>query len=139
MSLKRGTLALFAALVFICGGILGALVHRLYTVSSVRASVEPRSPEEGRRRMLKDVQEKLKLSDDQVSKLASIMDETRMRFQATRATIDPEMRRIREEEQQKIHAILSPEQQTLWDQRQREREANRAKKQRDGFPPPPRP
>jgi Spy/CpxP family protein refolding chaperone len=42
------------------------------------------------------------------------------------------MHKIREEEQQKIHAILSPEQQTQWDALQKERAANRAKKRGPG-------
>jgi hypothetical protein len=80
MKLSRGMLALFAGLVFLCGGVLGALAHRLYTVSSVNASVQPRrNPEEFRKRVMSETQARLKLSDDQVSKLSAIMDATRLR------------------------------------------------------------
>ena len=141
MNFKRSTLALFASLVFLCGGVLGALAHRLYTVSSVAAIANPRNPEDMRRRFMSDRQSRLKLNDDQVTKFSAIMEETRARFGQVRATLDPEMKKIREEEEQQIRALLSPEQQTQWETLRKERMMNRGKRggpgRPGGFMPPP--
>ena len=71
-----------------------------------------------------------KSSDDQVAKVNSVMDETRMRFRATRATIEPEMRKIREDQQREISELLSPDQQAEWQKIAEERERNRKNKRR---------
>jgi hypothetical protein len=132
MRLTRWTIALYMGLVFLCGGVVGAFAHRLYTVSTVSANATTRNPEEFRKRYLADLQARLKLSDDQVVKVNSVMDETRTRFRATRATIEPEMRKIREDQQREISELLSPEQQAEWQKIVEERERNRKNKKRGG-------
>jgi hypothetical protein len=132
MRLTRWTIALYMGLVFLCGGVVGAFAHRLYTVSTVSANATTRNPEEFRKRYLADLQARLKLSDDQVVKVNSVMDETRTRFRATRATIEPEMRKIREDQQRGISELLSPEQQAEWQKIVEERERNRKNKKRGG-------
>ncbi len=130
MKLTRWTIALYMGLVFVCGGVVGAFGHRLYTVSTVSANAATRNPEEVRRRYLEDLKARLKLSDDQVAKVNSVMDDTRVRFRATRATIEPEMRTIREDQQREIGELLSPEQQAEWQKISEERERNRRNKRR---------
>lgn len=132
MKLTRWTIALYMGLVFVCGGVVGAFGHRLYTVSGVSANVTPRNPEEFRKRFQADLKARLQLTDDQLSKLDAIMEDTRKQFRATRAVIEPEMRKIREDQQQKISALLSPEQQTEWQKIQEERARNRQNKKRGG-------
>ena len=44
MKLTRWTVALYMALVFVCGGVVGAFAHRLYTVSGVSANAGQRNP-----------------------------------------------------------------------------------------------
>ncbi len=125
MKPTRWTVALYMALVFICGGVVGAFAHRLYTVSGVSANVGQRNPEEFRKRFMADLKSRLQLNDDQAAKLGVIMDETRMRVRATRDTIEPELRKIREDQRQRISELLSPTQQVEWqkiiDERQRQR------------------
>lgn len=121
----RWTVALYMALVFVCGGVVGAFAHRLYTVSGVSANVGQRNPEEFRKRFMADLKSRLQLNDDQAAKLGVIMDETRMRVRATRDTIEPELRKIRDDQKQRISELLSPSQQVEWqkiiDERQRQR------------------
>ena len=50
MKLTRWTVALYMGLVFVCGGVVGAFGHRLYTVSGVSANVASRNPEEFRKK-----------------------------------------------------------------------------------------
>jgi hypothetical protein len=139
MKLTRWTVALYMALVFACGGVVGAFAYRLYTVSGVSANVGQRNPEEFRRRFMADLKMRLQLTDDQAAKLSVLMDETRSRFRDVREKFEPEMQKIREDQRQKISELLSPSQQAEWqkimDERQRRRES---KKGREGPPPPQR-
>ncbi len=133
MRLTRWTIALYMALVFVCGGVVGAFAHRLYTVSGVSANATTRNPEEFRKRFLADMKARLKLSDDQTAKMDGILEETRMQFHATRARIEPEMKKIREDQQQKISELLSPEQEAEWQKILAERRNRQGKKR--GPPP----
>ena len=139
MKFTRWTVALYMALVFACGGVVGAFAYRLYTVSGVSANVGQRNPEEFRRRFMADLKMRLQLTDEQAVKLSVLMDETRSRFRDVREKFEPEMQKIREDQRQKISELLSPSQQAEWqkimDERQRRRES---KKGREGPPPPQR-
>jgi len=137
MKFTRWTVALYMALVFACGGVVGAFAHRLYTVSGVSANVGQRNPEEFRRRYMADMKTRLQLTDDQAAKLSVVMDDTRARFRDVREKFEPEMQKIREDQRQRISELLSPTQQAEWqkmmDERQRRREG---KKGREGKLPP---
>jgi hypothetical protein len=130
MKFTRWTVALYMALVFACGGVVGAF--------GVSANVGQRNPEEFRKRFMADMKTRLQLTDDQAAKLSVLMDETRSRFRDVREKFEPEMQKIREDQRQKISELLSPSQQAEWqkimDERQRRREG---KKGREGPPPPP--
>jgi Spy/CpxP family protein refolding chaperone len=136
MKMTRWTVALYMALVFACGGVVGAFAHRLYSVSGVSANMGQRNPEEFRKRFMADMKARLQLTDDQASKLSVIMDETRSRFRDARQKFEPEMQKIREDQRQRISELLSPAQQAEWqkimDERQRRRDS---KKGREGPPP----
>ncbi|MDP8989548.1 MAG: hypothetical protein M3N41_05635 [Acidobacteriota bacterium] len=129
MKSTRWTVALYMALVFACGGVVGAFAYRLYTVSAVSANVGQRNPEEFRKRFLADLKSRLQLTDEQAAKLSGVMDETRMRVRAARATVEPEMQKIRDDQKQKISELLSPSQLVEWqkivDERERNREGKR--------------
>jgi Spy/CpxP family protein refolding chaperone len=137
MRFTRWTVALYMALVFACGGVVGAFAHRLYTVSGVSANAFQRNPEEFRKRYMADMKARLQLTDDQAAKLGAIMDDTRAQFRDVRKKIEPEMEKIRDDQRQKISELLSPSQQAEWqkivEERQRRREG---KKGREGPPPP---
>ena len=137
MRFTRWTVALYMALVFACGGVVGAFAHRLYTVAGVSANVGQRNPEEFRKRYMADMKARLQLSDDQAEKLGAIMDDTRVQFRDVRKKFEPEMQKIREDQRQRISELLSPSQQAefqkIVEERQRRREG---KKDREGQRPP---
>jgi len=135
MKPTRWIVALYMALVFACGGIVGAFAYRLYTVSEVSANVGQRNPEEFRKRFMADLKSRLQLSDDQAAKLGVIMDETRVRVRTTRDTIEPELRKIRDDQRQRISELLSPSQQVEWQKIIDERQRQRGGKKRE-MPPP---
>jgi Spy/CpxP family protein refolding chaperone len=122
MTFSRWKIAMYVGLVFVSGALLGAFSHRLYTVSGVSANA-PRNPEEFRRRYMEEMKTRLKLTPDQVTQLSAILDETRSRVRSTRESIEPEIRKIREEQQEKVHHILSADQRPEYDQMRKEREA----------------
>jgi hypothetical protein len=137
MKLTRWTVALYMALVFGCGGVVGAFAHRLYTVSGVSANAAQRNPEEFRKRFMADMKARLQLNDDQAAKLDTIMDETRARFRDAREKFEPEMQKIREDQRQRISELLSPSQQAEWQKIIEERQRRRGgKKSREGPPQP---
>ena len=132
MKPTRWTVALYMALVFVCGSVVGAFAFRLYTVSGVSANVGPRNPEDFRKRFLSDLKTRLTLSDEQASKVAAVMDETRSRFKATHDSIEPEIQKIREDQRQKISELLSPDQLQEWEKMVEERRRARESKKNGG-------
>ena len=136
MKPTRWTVAFYMALVFVCGGVAGAFAHRLYTVSGVSANARQRNPEEFRKRLMADLKSRLQLNDEQAGKLGAILDETLMRVRATRETIEPELRKIREDQRQRISELLSPSQQAEWQKINEERQRERESKKNRGRPSP---
>ena len=63
------TIALYVGLIFGSGVVLGVFGHSLYAVTTVRSNSE-----DLRKKTLAEMQSRMKLSDDQVSKINSIMD-----------------------------------------------------------------
>ena len=121
MKLSRAAIALYIGLVFACGGVLGVFGDRLYSASSVSAKRE-KNPEEFRKRVIADYRSRLHLSDDQVTRLNAIMDETRARVEETRQKLHPTYQKIRAEQNEKIRQLLSADQQAEFDKMHNERE-----------------
>jgi Spy/CpxP family protein refolding chaperone len=143
MKLSRVAIASYVALVFLCGAVLGAYSHRLYTVSmytlvptvSPRSTKTPPNPEDLRRGYMASMQSKLKLSGDQVAKLNLILDDTRARIHEVHDKTQPEIREIRREQTEKIRALLTPEQRSTYEDMLKQREERlRQKGSRGGGP-----
>jgi Spy/CpxP family protein refolding chaperone len=124
------TTALYLVLLFLSGVAVGAFGLRLYTLNSVRASGRP-SPEEFRRKYIVGMRSRLKLTDEQASKLGPILDETGKQFRELREKHRPELKAIQDEQTQKIRALLTDAQQAEFSRFQQEREKER---QRNGRP-----
>lgn len=116
MNFSRKSIALYVGLVFASGAVLGVFGDRLYTVSTVtKAKNAKPSPEEFRRGYLGFMQKRLSLSDDQVTHLGLILDETRARMNEVHERTIPEQQDIQKSQSEKIRALLSPTQQTEYD------------------------
>jgi hypothetical protein len=138
MKFTRWTVALYMGLVFACGAVVGGFAYRLYTVSDVSANAGRRDPEEYRKRFMAELKNRLNLNDDQAAKVGVIMDQTRQQFRAARATIEPEIQKIREEQRQKISEILSADQQAEFQKMMEQRRRMRESKKDNGVPVPQR-
>jgi hypothetical protein len=114
MNFSRKSIALYVGLVFVSGAVLGVFGDRLYTVTTV-ASKGKNTPEEFRRGYLGFMQKRLNLSEDQVTHLGLILDETRAQMNEVQARTIPEQKEIQKSQSEKIRALLTPAQQLEYD------------------------
>ena len=102
---------------------MGFYGNRLYVVSQAAGKPAPKpNPEEFRKKLLDTFRDRLHLTDQQVTKLNGIMDETRSRVEETRRQMKPAYQKIHEEQDQKIREMLNPDQQTEFDKILKERQ-----------------
>jgi hypothetical protein len=136
MKLSRASVALYLAIVFASGAALGVFGERYYAASQAASYADaskakrPPSPEEFRRNYLKNMRERLLLSDEQVERLSAILDETRMLMEELHKRQLPEQRRIQEAQNAKIRALFDPVQLEKYDEMMK-RIAERNKANRD--------
>jgi Spy/CpxP family protein refolding chaperone len=118
MNFSRKSIALYVGLVFVSGAVLGVFGDRLYTVTTVASkgkNAPKPSPEEFRRGYLGFMQKRLSLSEDQVTHLGLILDETRARMNEVHERTIPEQQEIQKSQTDKIRALLTPAQQAEYD------------------------
>jgi Spy/CpxP family protein refolding chaperone len=130
--MKRGqwTAILFALLLFLFGAAVGALAHRYYNATVVNA--KSATSEDARRHYLSEMETKLNLSADQLSKLEAILDDTKTKARAVREQYRPEMLKIKNEQISRVKAILTPEQIPVYEQLVADRERRmREQEERD--------
>lgn len=134
MKLSRVTIALYVGLIFASGVVLGVFGHSLYAVTTVRSNPNPR-PEDVRKKTLAEMQNRMKLSDEQVSKINSIYDETRARVHEVHEKYRPQMDAITKDQRDKVRSILSPDQVSEYEKMLKERDEHQ--KQNGGRGPGP--
>ena len=121
--MRRTTLltGLYLALVFLSGLVLGGFGVRLYTLKTVIAS-NPKTPEEFRRQYVAEMRSRLKLTDQQVTELLPILDETRKRYHELHEKNRPALKAIQNEQVGKIRSILNDGQRGEYEKMRAERE-----------------
>jgi Spy/CpxP family protein refolding chaperone len=123
VKLSRLTIALYVGLIFACGVVLGVFGHSLYAVTVVKSNQFQRPrPEEVRKKTLAEMQSRMKLTDEQVSKINSIYDETRARVSEVHEKYRPQMDAITNDQREKVRGILSPEQVSEYEKMLKERD-----------------
>ncbi|HZT40418.1 MAG TPA: hypothetical protein VFA28_21185 [Bryobacteraceae bacterium] len=133
MRLSRLNIALYIGLIFLSGAVVGVFADRLYSVSGVRAK-DPRDPKEWRSRYMAEMKSRLGLRPDQVTSLNNILDETRTRFHEVHDRMQPELDAIREQQVNKIRAMLDDRQRAEYEKMRAERLQHQPK---NGPHPPP--
>jgi len=116
------TIAGYLLLVFFAGVGIGALGDRLYLARPVNATS---SPEAYRQKMVAELQRRLQLRSDQVSRLNSILDGTRTRFREIHKRIEPDLDALRNQQNSDIRAMLNDTQRAEFDKWHAEREKQR--------------
>ncbi len=122
---------LLILVVFLLGGVTGASIDRLYMIKS--SASRPNGPGPNwRQMMIEDMRRDLNLSDEQVTQVRTIYEQTRKEFQPRRMADCPAFKEMRELTRTRINAILSPEQQKRYAEflTRREAEMNEREKER---------
>lgn len=131
MKRSAASLALSLILVFASGVVVGALGYKSLGPSEQKKDNPPRTPEEFRKAYLAEMKARLKLSEEQVQKLNTILDETREKYRQLREKQRPEMKAIQEGQTSEINSMLSAGQQQEYAKMRREREEKKkAEKER---------
>jgi len=127
VKLSRLTIALYVGLIFACGVVLGVFGHSLYAVTVVKSNqpVHRPTPEEVRKKTLAEMQARMKLTDEQVSKINSIYDETRARVNEVHEKYRPQMDAITKDQRDKVRSVLSSEQVSEYEKMLKERDEQR--------------
>ena len=128
MTLSRMAIAGYMALVFGSGAVIGALSHRMYTVSTVVAAPSP-AQDAWRNSYMAEMKNRLKLREDQILRLNILLDETRSRVREVHSRHHPEIEQIKHEQTLKVASMLDEGQKIEFDKLVKERE-ERAEKER---------
>jgi|ERR1035438_1897297 uncharacterized protein YeaO (DUF488 family) len=122
-------------LVFLSGALVGGFASRLLTVNSVisgppTATKRP-DPEEVRKRLVTEMKNRVKLDDQQVTELQKIFDDTRENFDKFNEKRNAEARALRDNQTDRIKAMLHADQLPLFDQLRTEHEQERKRRHPD--------
>ena len=120
-------IAVYLFLVFVSGGVVGALAHRMYSPPAARSDQRP-SPEEWRRKYLNELETRVNLTPEQVQKVNVILDSTDASFTQIHEKHHLEIEKIREDHRAKMRAILTAEHLPKYEQLRIERDARKAAK-----------
>ena len=116
--------------VFVLGGVTGGALDHVYLKkwNSQRSGQAGPGTRKGSQQMLENMKRELNLSEDQVSAIRTIFDETRKEFHPKRFANCPGFKEARAKTNSMIKDVLTPEQQKRFDeitqQHEREMELN---------------
>src|SRR5258708_10340115 len=105
--MKRSTLtiAFYVTLVFASGVAVGSFGQHLYDAKVVSAKTN--NPQEDyRKKYLREMGSRLKLSEAQRQTLGNILDETTSKYHSIKAKYNPEMKMARDEQRGKVKQML---------------------------------
>lgn len=108
--------------VFLLGGVTGGAVDRFWFLKQQAPTTQPRG-ERRRGPMHEFLQRELNLTDDQTAAVKTIFENMRKEFPPSRINECPGMKESREKSRAHIRAILTPEQQTKYDEMNAKRDA----------------
>jgi hypothetical protein len=123
-------LVISLTLVFLSGLAAGAFAFRYYAQKTAvrQEHGPPRSPKDFRAAYMNEMKSRLKLSDEQMTRLGVILDETEAKFKVVRDRTRPEMKVIQDDQVAAITAMLTPEQRSEYEKLRKEREERRKKR-----------
>jgi len=126
---RREAAALVIA-VFLLGALLGGLGGRLWD-QRVRGEQPPQGPR-SRDQIVAEFTHELDLTADQQKQLAAVVDDTRSKWKALYAPLEPQHEEIRQRARDRIRAFLTPEQLPKFEEFVRRLDEQRKKDQATG-------
>ena len=115
-------IAFYLLLIFVSGVVVGVFATRLYAAKTVNAKAPRMTPEEFRRSYTSEMQNRLNLTSDQMTKLNVILDQTGSLVHDERERHNQAMKSIHEEQVGKTRAILTEPQLPQYEVLRKERE-----------------
>lgn len=114
--------ALYFALVFAAGAVVGGVSYRVYSSSTVNAES---GPGEYRKKYMSELTSRLALEPEQASRIETILDETRAQYRAFHRRHKDELDAIQAEQSRQINELLTPGQQREYTLFREERDRRR--------------
>jgi Spy/CpxP family protein refolding chaperone len=113
--------------VFLLGGVTGASLASLYRLRGHEGQ-QRRGGGRGNRedKIFESMRRDLNLTEQQATEIRAILDQTRNDYRALRAEVRPRYDSVRQNARTRIRALLTPEQQKLFDAKAAERDARRS-------------
>ena len=106
----RREAAVLFVVVFLLGGIFGGVGDHLWNKRVSGQSAVSSNARPTRDQLIRNFSREVQLTPDQEKQLAAIMDDTRAKWQALNATLDPQREAIRQQGRDRMRAMLTPEQ-----------------------------
>ena len=125
MKRSGATIALYLLLTFSSGAAAGALGFWMYSSHTVRADTGSARVEDFRKRYMREMDTRLKLTKEQKEKLTVILDQTRTVFRELNEKHKPEYQAIQEHHREQVRSLLDESQQVEYEKLVKEREAQR--------------
>jgi len=117
--------AVYLALVFASGILVGGFASRLYMAARPVNAAPRTTPDEWRKRYVNDLRTRVKLDEGQVQKLQEILDHTRQRYHELRDREKKTAQSIQTDQVDQIRAMLRDDQKPLYEELRAEREKHR--------------
>ena len=114
--------------VFLLGGVTGASLASFYRLRGGHERPEGRGGGgRGKRedRIFESMRRDLSLTEQQATEIRAILEQTHNDYRALRAEVRPRYDAVRQNARTRIRALLTPEQQKLFDAKAAERDARR--------------
>ena len=118
---------LLIAVVFALGAVTGGSLDRVYVAKRSALSNDNPSRPRGPHRMVERLKSDLNLNDDQVTKVKTILEESRKEFPPSRFAECPGFVQSRARTRARIREALTPEQQKRYDEINAQRDAEMSK------------
>jgi len=111
--------------VFALGCVTGASLDSAYRLRASNDAPQGMRGGRGKKDVFEEMKRDLNLSDQQATEIRAILDQTRNEYRALRQEVRPRYDILRQAARTRIRALLTPEQQKLFDARAAERDAKR--------------
>ena len=113
--------------VFVLGCVTGASFDSVYRLRAGGSERQEASNRRNKEELFESLKRDLSLNDNQATEVHAILDQTRNEYRALRAEVRPRYDALRQKARARIRALLTPEQQQLFDAKAAERDAQREK------------
>ena len=113
--------------VFVLGCVTGASFDSVYRLRAGGAEHQEARGRRSKEELFESLKRDLSLNDNQATEVRAILDQTRNEYRALRAEVRPRYDTLRQKARGRIRALLTPQQQLLFDAKAAERDAQREK------------